>query len=127
MSETTPQPPAPPAGWYNDSEGRMRWWDGRAWTDAYAPVVTVQVRPSVPFSTISITGFVLSLVALLFGYTGYFGAATGVIALLISIGGYADSKRRRGRGFAVAGIIIGASAITIGVLAVIRYLASGTQ
>ena len=26
-------PPAgPPAGWYQDSSGRTRWWDGNVWT-----------------------------------------------------------------------------------------------
>ncbi|MGV3713966.1 DUF2510 domain-containing protein [Pseudolysinimonas sp.] len=23
------------AGWYDDGEGRQRWWDGTAWTDRY--------------------------------------------------------------------------------------------
>ena len=23
------------AGWYDDGEGRQRWWDGSAWTDQY--------------------------------------------------------------------------------------------
>ncbi len=25
------------AGWYNDSTGTMRWWDGQAWTDRVQP------------------------------------------------------------------------------------------
>ncbi|TXJ05403.1 MAG: DUF2510 domain-containing protein [Aeromicrobium sp.] len=24
-----------PAGWYDDGQGRMRWWDGEKWTDQY--------------------------------------------------------------------------------------------
>lgn len=23
----------PPAGWYPDSEGTLRWWDGSKWTE----------------------------------------------------------------------------------------------
>lgn len=26
---------SPPAGWYPDNEGRMRWWDGSRWTDQF--------------------------------------------------------------------------------------------
>lgn len=26
-----------PAGWYDDGSGRQRWWDGRQWTEHYAP------------------------------------------------------------------------------------------
>jgi hypothetical protein len=25
------------AGWYDDSEGRKRWWDGEKWTDVVQP------------------------------------------------------------------------------------------
>jgi len=25
------------AGWYDDGSGRMRWWDGREWTDEFQP------------------------------------------------------------------------------------------
>ncbi|MFP3464587.1 DUF2510 domain-containing protein [Leifsonia sp. SIMBA_070] len=119
MSNVTPPPPTTPAGWYNDDQGRMRWWDGQQWTDAYAPLV-VQA-PRTPMNAVSVTGFVLSLSAFVFGVTGYFGAALGVLGLMISIGGYA-SKPLRGRGFAVAGIIVGATAIVIGVLSIIRNL-----
>ena len=37
--EPQPVTPVTPAGWYQDAPtGRMRWWDGTAWTDSYAPV-----------------------------------------------------------------------------------------
>lgn len=36
MSEL--EPACPPAGWYPDSTGRQRWWDGARWGN-YAPVV----------------------------------------------------------------------------------------
>lgn len=24
-----------PAGWYDDGQGRQRWWDGYQWTESY--------------------------------------------------------------------------------------------
>lgn len=124
MSESiTPPPPTVPAGWYNDGQGRLRWWDGYRWTDAYAPVVVqaplaVQT-PRAPFSGISIAGFILSCVGFVFAATSVLGILLGLFGLIVSIGGYAD-KTRRGRGLAVAGIIVGASAITLAVLLLLR-------
>ena len=34
---TDPNTPTPPAGWYDDGSGAMRYWDGSAWTDHTAP------------------------------------------------------------------------------------------
>jgi hypothetical protein len=36
----------PPAGWYDDGSGRIRYWSGSAWTDQYAPRKVVVVQPS---------------------------------------------------------------------------------
>lgn len=30
----------PQAGWYDDGQGRKRWWDGSAWTDQYQEPAT---------------------------------------------------------------------------------------
>lgn len=32
---------AAPAGWYETGDGRRRWFDGRQWTDHYAPMLTL--------------------------------------------------------------------------------------
>jgi hypothetical protein len=95
----------------------MRWWDGHAWTDAYAPVVVTPAKAAInPFSVL---GFVLGLVALVLLTTGPAALGIGVLGLVASLGGYAD-RVRRGRGFAVAGIVISGAAILFGLLGVLR-------
>lgn len=32
------------AGWYDDSSGQLRWWDGTAWTELVAPFTNEQLR-----------------------------------------------------------------------------------
>ena len=38
----------PPAGWYPDASGKMRWWDGEQWTEllgaGVAKVIQIGVR-----------------------------------------------------------------------------------
>ena len=36
----------PPAGWYPDSAGTVRWWDGEAWTDITPPPTPEPVAPT---------------------------------------------------------------------------------
>ena len=33
-------PTTPPPGWYDDGQGRQRWYDGTQWTNHYAPAPT---------------------------------------------------------------------------------------
>ncbi len=35
-----------PAGWYDDGSGRLRWWDGTAWTEHVAPTPTAAAADS---------------------------------------------------------------------------------
>ena len=37
-------PVSPPAGFYQDGQGRERWWDGAGWTDMYLPVESASSR-----------------------------------------------------------------------------------
>jgi TM2 domain-containing membrane protein YozV len=44
MSELVPaQAPTPPPGWYVDTTGHQRWWDGAAW-GVYAPAASAQTH-----------------------------------------------------------------------------------
>jgi hypothetical protein len=122
MTNTTPPPPTTPAGWYDDGQGRMRWWDGQSWTDAYAPVVVQP--PRAPFNPFSILGFVLAIVGFFLAMGGVVGLGLGVLGLVASLGGYRDAMRR-GRGLAVAGIVVSAVAIVIGGLQALRLFAGG--
>lgn len=117
MTNITPPPPTTPAGWYDDGQGRMRWWDGSGWTDAYAPVI-VQ-RPRAPFSPFSVLGFVLAIVGFFLALGGVIGLGVGVLGLVASLGGYRDHVRR-GRGLAVAGIIVSIASIVVGGVQLLR-------
>lgn len=124
MNESaTPPPPPVPAGWYGDNEGRVRWWNGNEWTDAYAPL-TAQTMIRQPFNPFSVLGFVLALVSAVIFASGIFAVGVGALGLVASIMGYAD-KVRRGRGFAVAGIVVSGVAILVGLLAIVRTFTNG--
>ena len=38
----------PPAGWYSDSEGTTRWWDGSGWTETLHSSQTTSAIMPVP-------------------------------------------------------------------------------
>jgi hypothetical protein len=42
---------AAPAAWYETGDGRRRWFDGRQWTDHYAPMLTLVPTPDAPVHT----------------------------------------------------------------------------
>lgn len=101
MSDTTN---LPPAGWYPDSNGDRRWWDGTAWTERLevegppAPVEAVTVPLSQASSAASAGSPTVQprpRAHPMFYTTKWFvGAAAGVLGLIIGIaaGGSADPK-----------------------------------
>lgn len=107
-----------PAGWYPDAEkaNTVRYWDGHAWTEQYAPTTPSPVVRQ-KFSGVAITSLVLTVV----GFFAIFGSIVAGIGLtgfglLFAIAGLADTKRR-GRGYAVAGLLVGVA----GVMNIIFY------
>jgi 4-amino-4-deoxy-L-arabinose transferase-like glycosyltransferase len=73
--------------------------------------------PAARQSGMAIAGFVLSLVALLPCFWVFF-QIPGVLGVIFSVIGLRATKRqmRRGRGLAVAGLVVGSIAIAIAVL-----------
>lgn len=103
-----------PAGWYDDGHGVMRWWDGQQWGPAQPAPLPVRHK----FSGVAIAGFVLAVVSVLLFVTQVGAIILAGLAIVFSIAGMAD-KTRRGRGFAAAGLIIGAAGMTLTILNII--------
>ena len=49
----TMQPQHPPAGWYPDERGAMRWWDGARWTEHVNVPPVPQVVYAGPYSAVT--------------------------------------------------------------------------
>jgi hypothetical protein len=49
----TPATATPPSGFYDDGQGRMRFYDGKQWTEHYqsAPAPAQQVNPTGPMTS----------------------------------------------------------------------------
>lgn len=74
---------------------------------------------------LAVGGFIVSLVGLVLFFTGWLGALIALVGLILSIIGrrQALSRGERGAGFALAGIILGAVGVVIGVVYLIVLIA----
>jgi hypothetical protein len=73
MSETTPTPAGPPAGWYPhpSMSGTQAYWDGARWTSHVAPAAPAQAtvqRPSEDYSGLYTAGWITALLLPLVGF-----------------------------------------------------------
>ncbi len=115
-----------PAGWYPDQEDTslLRYWDGSIWTKARAPMPPTEPPPPPQYlagqapgmSAFAVTSFVLSLVWL-YGV----GAILAIIFGHISLN-HIRKRGERGRGLALAGLIIG----YVGLAGLIAVIVIGT-
>jgi Protein of unknown function (DUF2510) len=121
-----------PANWYKDPSNplMLRWWDGVQWGPQTQPLFappTVQTNPSVPAPTANTRKVASSAQLLRHNGLGFAGAAVSLGSLLInpvctlsilgivfcSIGLANDAKlhaagnRVTGRGWVIAGLVIG--------------------
>ena len=109
-SNPTGAPTAAP-GWYEDASGTRRWWDGQQWSDV-APVAA----PRRPWSGLSIAAFVVSLVTVvLFRFSPMIDIIGGAIAVVGAIFGMQDTATKRGRGLAIAALVIGIVMLLFGI------------
>lgn len=117
MSETAPR--ATPPGWYDDGSGRNRWWDGTQWTGQYAP----DVKPKL--SGVSLAGFICSTVGFLASYGPTQILIVIAVGIILSGVGLSHTKSGyRGRGFAIAGMVLGCFAIGMVILAAVTRAVS---
>jgi hypothetical protein len=113
MSDTPPSAPPIPAGWYADNRGRVRWWDSTSWTNKRAPIA--HTTSQTPSNSVGLTGFVLACVAFAAALLlGALGVLFGLIGVVISLFGITE-RNRGGRRFAVAGTIISAASVCVGI------------
>ena len=140
----------PPAGWYSfspENPGRLRYWDGKQWTEQYQDAASSghaerpapsQPNPSVQpdvyvnqyaqnpvaepvkdKSSLAIASLILGIIGPFAAIIAIFGYACGILALVFGVKSLKSSKR----GFAIAGIILG----TIALIAAIVNSALGVM
>ncbi len=115
----------PPPGYYPDPRdpGVYRWWDGREWatpameresslpppTDTSPPPAP---RPA-PLDSFAVWSLILAVL-----WLGFLGSIAGVILGHVAVARIeAGEGAQRGRGFAIAGMVVGY--IGVGVLAIV--------
>lgn len=109
--------PSPPAGWYPDPSGASadRYWDGAAWTEQHRPTMVGGFSPPVtqfnnnmgntrPRNGMGTASLVLGIFSLLI-----FGFILGLLAIIFgSIGiGRANRGEATNKGAAIAGMVLG--------------------
>jgi hypothetical protein len=109
----------PPAGWYPDPEnpGNDRWWDGSAWSDYRRPDGAVPLgaapagaaRGGIGGNTPALVGFILAASSVLFPFVlnSFAGGIVSAVGLGRARRLAAGQALATGRGFALAGVLIG--------------------
>ena len=113
-----------PAGWYPNPDGTptLRYWNGQSWTPHSAPLEPAGNAPMVGYAaamappqnnSLATASLVLGIVGAIFEWGGVLTLTVGVLALIFGAVGLsrAPSLGNRGRGKAIAGLILGCFAI----------------
>lgn len=113
MSETqTPKTPdgrspdqAAPPGWYQNPQGEgMRYWDGRAWTETMAERPRAAAEPARETSAFAVASLIFGIVGFIIGLGWLLALIFGYIALSQI---NRSAGRLKGRGMALAGVVLG--------------------
>ena len=124
----------PPPGWYPDPAmaQTQRYWDGRTWTTAVAPLAPAPTAMSedelkwllpVGRSGASIAASYVGIAAVVFSFLGFFGLALGLTSLGLGIWARTLSRKGKGGGGrAIFAIVAGIFAIVVGSLTALMYL-----
>lgn len=116
-ADPTPSTPGVPAGWYPDpASGRVRWWDGTAWTENFqhAGNTAAPAGTGNGFATaalvLGIFGFVVTPIPLFIGL--FLGGLPNLLAIVFGIVGIVRANRLGGKGMAMAvvGLVLGSLA-----------------
>ena len=142
-----------PAGWYPQPDGQQRYWDGKQWTEnfapgATAPVMTPEGERVVPVSAqftpasssfpvpvevrgsngLAVAGFVLALLGALSSFIPIINIGGDILAflgLIFGVVGLVQSGRRRaGKGLSIAAIILALAAFVISIIVNIGAVAA---
>lgn len=123
-----------PAGWYDDGQGRQRWWDGVQWTDRYAE--RTSPPPYAPVGSDqsqSTPKNFWGLLSLIFGIVGIalawltFGGVVGIAGLIFGVVGLAAVKSgaATNKGMNIWGVVLSGVSILLSFVFLIGYLALG--
>lgn len=139
-----------PAGWYDDGQGRQRWWDGTQWTDSYQAAT----QPSVPTPTSAapypaaaafstqpegspppgstpknfwgVLALIAGIVGILLAFV-MFGGVVGIAGIIFGFVGLAAVKNgmATNKGMNLWGIILSAVSILLSIIFFIVYIGIG--
>jgi len=109
MSSSAPAPT--PAGWYPDpASGRMRYWNGIAWTEQFqvpraGPIMTNAAATA--SLVLGICGFILMAIPFFIGW--FIGGPLDILAIIFGIVGLSRTITigRVGTASAIVGIVLG--------------------
>lgn len=119
------------AGWYDDGQGRLRWWDGAQWTDSYAASATDTGSAPPPSGTApknlwGVLSLIAGIVGILLAWI-IFGGVVGIAGVVFGLVGLSAvrSGRATNRAMSIWGVILSGVAILMSIAFVVVYISFG--